>query len=155
MQLLGHYNEFAPNCDVFIRCVNKCIKIGTEECLFGHTVGKLCVLGICHPDHKVGLGHWWALFFLGKLWWYKVSLLAKTVAPSGQLGNCYPSFYSSLRFIFFIFITVPLLLSSSGQRVGGRPWAPASQLQASSEYPLVRMKRPPIWFFIVFEPIFP
>lgn len=27
---LCHCNDFTPNCDVFIKCVNKYIKVGTE-----------------------------------------------------------------------------------------------------------------------------
>lgn len=30
---LGHCNDFTPNGDIFIRCVNKYIKIGTKQCL--------------------------------------------------------------------------------------------------------------------------
>lgn len=30
---LCHCNDFTPNCDIFIKCVNKYIKIGTRECL--------------------------------------------------------------------------------------------------------------------------
>lgn len=30
---LCHCNDFTSNCDIFIKCVNKYIKIGTKECL--------------------------------------------------------------------------------------------------------------------------
>lgn len=33
VQLLCHCNDFTSNCDIFIKCVNKYIKIGTKECL--------------------------------------------------------------------------------------------------------------------------
>lgn len=31
--VLCHCNDFTSNCDIFIKCVNKYIKIGTKECL--------------------------------------------------------------------------------------------------------------------------
>ena len=50
-----HCNDFTPDCDIFIKYVNKHVRIGMKECVFGQMlVGKSCVLGLSFlSDHKV------------------------------------------------------------------------------------------------------
>lgn len=64
---LCHHNEFALNCDIFIKGVNKCIKIGTEECSFLATWWETVLLVILITD-LAWVVRQWALFFLGRQW---------------------------------------------------------------------------------------
>ena len=51
---LRHCNDFTPDRDVFTKCVNKYLRIGMKECVFGRTLSKKsCILGLLLlPDQK-------------------------------------------------------------------------------------------------------
>lgn len=56
--------------------------------IFGHIVGNCKCWALCHPNHKVGIGHWWAFFFLGRQWVIQSLASLQWLWPlSGQLGN--------------------------------------------------------------------